>query len=94
MVSALDDSSLVAIAEATGGAYLAATDSPVPLEEIYEKRISRMEVRDLWAGRERVPHDRFQWALVIALVCLTAEGVITERSGRRGRHKRHGEAGA
>ncbi|MDP6518574.1 MAG: VWA domain-containing protein [Planctomycetota bacterium] len=83
VVSTLNGASLAAIAEATGGAYLAATDSPVPLEELYEKRISRMEARDLWAGRERVPHDRFQWALVIALVCMTAEGALGERRRKR-----------
>ncbi len=92
VVSALDDTSLAAIAAATGGAYLAATDSPAPLEELYEKRISRMEARDLWAGRERVPHDRFQWALVMALVCMTAEGALGERRGQRGRQGKRGQA--
>lgn len=87
IVSVLDDASLRAIAEATGGAYLSVTDSPVPLEELYEKRISRMEARDLWAGRERVPHDRYQWALVIAFVCMVAEAGMRERrtAGQRSR---------
>ena len=42
-------------------------ESPFPLEEIYEKRISKLDARDLWAGKMRVPHDRYQWPLVLAL---------------------------
>lgn len=79
VVSVLDDSTLEAIAEATDGAYLAASRSALPLEELYEKRISRLETRALWAGRERIPHDRFQWPLVLAFLCMLGEGSLRER---------------
>lgn len=79
VVSALDGSSLAEIANLTGGAYLSVQNSPIPLEELYEKRIGRLETRDLVAGKERIPHDRFQWALAAALVCLLLEFALRER---------------
>lgn len=83
VVSRLDEPSLRAIAEATGGDYLGADASPTPLEEIYEKRIARLEGREYGVRMERVPHDRFQWFLVAALVCMVVEGGLRERRGGR-----------
>lgn len=82
VVSKLGRESLVAIAEETGGAYLAADSSPAPLEELYDKRISKLEGRELFAGKERIPHDRFQWPLVLAAVCMLVETSLRERRGR------------
>lgn len=83
VISALDGSSLEQIASVTGGEYLAATRSAAPLEELYQMRISRLEGRDLQGGKEWVPHDRFQWVLVLALVCMLLESGLRERIGRR-----------
>lgn len=85
VISHLDDESLRAIADATGGAYLAAARSAFPLEELYAERISRLESRDLWFGKERVPHDRYQWPLVLAFLCMVLEAGLRERRGRRAR---------
>ncbi|MBK7874541.1 MAG: VWA domain-containing protein [Planctomycetes bacterium] len=79
VVSALDGTSLAEIANLTGGAYLSVQNSPIPLEELFDKRIARLEGRDLVAGKERIPHDRFQWALVAALAFLLAEFALRER---------------
>lgn len=79
VVSELDGSTLERIAETTGGAYLSASRSALPLEELYDKRMSKLETRALWAGRERIPHDRFQWPLVLALVCMLIESSLRER---------------
>ena len=79
VVSKMDGQDLQAIADATGGAYLAAEASPIPLEELYEKRISKLEGRELFAGKERIPHDRFQWPLVLAAACLLGEAGLRER---------------
>lgn len=79
VVLALDESTLERIAELTGGAYLSASRSALPIEELYEKRMSRLETRALWAGRERIPHDRFQWPLVLALICMLIESSLRER---------------
>jgi Ca-activated chloride channel family protein len=79
VVSSMNDETLELIAETTGGAYIAASRSALPLEELYEKRMSRLETRALWAGRERIPHDRFQWPLVIAFACLLLESALRGR---------------
>jgi Ca-activated chloride channel homolog len=80
VVSKLSGESLRAIADLTGGAYLSAESSPVPLQEIYEKRIQKLDRRDLFAGKEKVPHDRYQWPLALALVCMLLEIGLRERT--------------
>jgi len=85
VVSALGGASLQAIADATGGTYLSAETSPIPLEELFEKRIRRLEGRELFAGKERIPHDRFQWPLVLAAACMLAEAGLRERRPRERR---------
>lgn len=83
VISTLGGESLQAIADQTGGAYLTAQSSPIPLEEIYEKRIATLEGRELVAGKERIPHDRYQWPLVIALACVLLEFGLRERRAAR-----------
>lgn len=82
VVSKLSGSSLEAIAEKTGGAYLAASQSPVPLEALYNSKIQRLEGREFGGGVERVPHDRFQWFLALAMVCMLIESGLAERRPR------------
>jgi Ca-activated chloride channel family protein len=79
VVSQLGGESLAQIAAATGGDFLPATRSVTPLEEIYSQRISKLEGRELAGGVERVPHDRFQWFLVLALGCMLVEAGLRER---------------
>jgi Ca-activated chloride channel family protein len=79
VVSSLDGSTLEAIAEVSGGAYLSASRSALPLEELYEKRMQNLETRALWAGREKIPHDRYQWPLFIALLCMMSESALRDR---------------
>lgn len=86
VVSRLEDSSLRELARITGGEYLSAESSPTPLEDLYRERISRLEGRDIEGGRRRIPHDRYQWTLVLALACMLVEAGMRERRlGRRGR---------
>ncbi|MCA8979001.1 MAG: VWA domain-containing protein [Planctomycetes bacterium] len=85
VVSTLDGSTLRQIAEATGGDYLSISDAVLPLEELYEKRITKLDTRELWAGKLRVPHDRFQWPLVLALGCMLLESGLRERRSTRRR---------
>lgn len=79
VISVLDDASLAEIARTTDGEYLAAARSAVPLEELYVRRINRMEGRELDGGIEYVPHDRFQWFLAVAMACMIVEGALRER---------------
>jgi len=85
VVTKLDGQSLQKIAELTGGAYLSAEGSPFPLQELYEKRIAKLETRELFAGKERIPHDRYQWPLVLGALCLLGAAGIRERRAREPR---------
>jgi len=78
VVSKLESESLEAIAKATGGIYLQAKGRVLPLEELYRRAIAPMEGRDLVDGKERVPRDRYQWPLLLALLALMLEGSLRE----------------
>jgi len=84
VVSALDGSTLADLAHATGGEYLPAAQSVTPLEELYDKRISTLEGRELGGSEEWVPHDRFQWPLALALAGMLVEMGMRERRRLRG----------
>lgn len=79
VISALVGTTLEQIAQASGGEYLAATRSATPLEELYIARINRLEGRDLEGGVEYLPHDRFQWFLGAAALCMLIEAGLRER---------------
>jgi Ca-activated chloride channel family protein len=79
VVSELSDASLREIAATSGGEYVPAMSSPIPLEDLYERRINRLEGRELAGSLEYVPHDRFQWFLAVALACMVIEGALRER---------------
>lgn len=91
VISALHGESLAEIAAATGGEYLSTAQSVTPLEELYEKRVTRLEGVELGSGEEWVPHDRFQWALALAAACMLGELGLRERA-RRARRAREGLA--
>lgn len=83
VVSRMDPASLGRIADAAGGDFATIEMSPIPLEELYEKRISKLEGRELEGGQERIPHDRYQWPLVVAAVCMLLEFGLRERRSLR-----------
>ncbi len=81
VVTRLEAESLTELARATGGEFLSTEESATPLEELMRQRISRLEGRDLTASTRRVPHDRYQWTLVLALLCMFTELALFERRG-------------
>jgi Ca-activated chloride channel family protein len=86
VVTKLSRSSLEALAQVTGGAYLSAEEAVTPLEDLYRTKISRLEGRELSSGERRVPYDRYQWALALAVLCLLGElGLRARRPARRER---------
>jgi Ca-activated chloride channel family protein len=82
IVTRLDPATLLTLADTTGGIFLATSESPTPLEDLYEVGISRMDRRELEGGLETVPHDRFQWTLALALACILCEVGLRERRPR------------
>ncbi len=82
VVSRLDDEGLAAVATAGGGEYLTTQNSPAPLSELFRYRISDLEAREVEAGLERVPIDRYQWPLGFAFLVLLWELSMAERRTR------------
>ena len=85
VVTQLDRGSLESIANLSGGAFLTTSDSATPLEEIYMKRIAQLSGRLSSSGEERVPNDRFQWALMPGLLLLLVGFGLNERRFRASR---------
>jgi len=85
VVSRLDSSTLEAIAAETRGAYVAGT-TPLALEKLFDRYIATLEGRTYDQGREKIPHDRYQWPLVLALLCMLAEAALSEARPRRRRN--------
>ena len=79
VVTRLDGDSLKKIADETGGAYLSVEMSPTPLEDLYTARMATLEGRELEGGERRVPHDRYQWPLFLAILCMLFEVGLRER---------------
>ncbi len=81
VVSKLDSTTLEAIASATGGIYLNAR-TPLALERIHKQHIAQLEGRAYQHGKEKIPHDRFQWPLAMALLCMLMEVGLRDRKPR------------
>jgi Ca-activated chloride channel family protein len=92
VVSALQDESLRHIASLTQGAYLSTAESPTPLEDLYRARLSRLDGRASQGGVQRVPHDRYQLPLALAVLALALELASSARL-RRAQRTRETAAG-
>lgn len=83
VVTRLVDDSLERLALATGGAYSSSERSGRPLVDLFRGPIQDVERRELASGTARVPHDRYQWPLLLALLLVTIESALGERRTRR-----------
>jgi Ca-activated chloride channel homolog len=81
--SRLNETMLQKIAEATGGRYEPLGQQAEGLEAIYREKLSLVPKQDLAERLQRVPIERFQWPLMLALILLLAEFVISDRKRSR-----------
>ena len=79
--SRLDESTLSAIAQKSGGAYVRGLGASLGLDEVFRDHIATMERRDVASRLERRGEDRFQFPLAAAIVFLLIESMLAERSG-------------
>lgn len=82
VVSRLDSTTLEAIARVSGGGYRSTEGSVFALERLYDSTVAQMEGRSYERGMERIPHDRFQWPLVLAVACMLAALTLSARSSQ------------
>jgi Ca-activated chloride channel family protein len=79
VVSKMDADSLRKIAQATGGEFIRADSMPLPLVELYKKRILPMAKKELDTRERRDRKHRFQWPLLGCVVMLLADIGTSER---------------
>ncbi len=77
--SKLDEETLRQIASLTGGAYAPLGQRGEGLDEIYNRYIAPLPKQNMEERREKVPIERFEWPLAMALLLLVWEFLINER---------------
>ena len=80
--SRLDEKMLQNIAETTGGQYEPLGQQAQGLDAIYKQKLSLVPKQELSERMQRVPVDRFEWPLLLALILLVAEFAISDRKPR------------
>lgn len=79
VLSKLDPVLLQKIALMTGGKKGSIGTGSFPLEEIYQDEVSKMERKELESTRQQRFEHRFQWPLLLGLMCFVLEAVMNER---------------
>jgi len=82
VTSRLDEKTLSAIAEKSGGLY-APLGAGEGLETIYRQKLALIPKEELAERRHKVPIERFEWPLALAAIMLIAEMLIGERKKTR-----------
>jgi Ca-activated chloride channel homolog len=77
----LDEAALVEIANLTDGVYIRSSGGSVGLEQVYAE-IAAMEKKELGSRKYTRYEHRFQWPLALAVVCLAAEALLSDRRKR------------
>ncbi len=83
VTSRLDETTLSALAEKSGGLYVPLGTAGEGLETIYQKKLALIPKDELAERRHKVPLERFEWPLAGALFFLILELLIGERKKAR-----------
>jgi len=81
VVSRMDADSLRKLAAETGGEFVRAEATPLPLNELHEKRLLPMQKRSYEAGTDTQKQARYQWVLLPLLLLMLWEMAMA--GGRR-----------
>lgn len=79
VTSKLDAKTLEQIAEKTGGLYAPLGLAGEGLATIYQKKLALIPKEDLAERRHKVPIERFEWPVALAILLLMIELLIGER---------------
>jgi len=77
--TSLDESTLIAIATATGSFYVPLGNTGQGLEEVYQKGLQSLPKLEREARLHKIPTERFQWPLGAALLLLWTESLLGTR---------------
>jgi len=81
--SRLDESTLKEIATLTGGSYYPLGSRGEGLDRLYGDKLNLIPKQQLSERMKKVPLERFEWPLILALVFLLLEFAIGDRKSRR-----------
>lgn len=83
VTSKLDEKTLMAIAEATGGIYVPLGKNGEGLDKIYQQKLTMIPKKELAEKQHKEPLERFRWPLGGALLLLALEFTISSRKSER-----------
>ncbi|MBW2682946.1 MAG: VWA domain-containing protein [Deltaproteobacteria bacterium] len=83
VTSRLDEQTLGRIAETTGGLYVPLGSSGEGLETVYQQKLALIPKEELAERRHKVPLERFEYPLALALFLLICDFLISERKSKR-----------
>ncbi|MCH8157812.1 MAG: VWA domain-containing protein [Nitrospinae bacterium] len=84
VLTKLDETTLQKIALETGGSYVRSVTGDMDLQKIYLENIKhKVEKKEFRTERRKIWHERFQWMIFLALVCLTIEYFRRRTHGHR-----------
>ncbi len=80
VVSRLNETILQKMALETGGSYVRSVTGDMDLNKIYRTDIKeKVDKKELKTSRKKLWQSRFQWFILLALLCLSLERVIREK---------------
>lgn len=82
VTSRLDEQTLTAVAEATGGSYTPLGSMGEGLISLYERKLAVLRKEEQEQRRKRIPVERFQWPLAAAALLFSADFLLIGRRRR------------
>ncbi|MGX9728919.1 MAG: VWA domain-containing protein [Candidatus Electronema sp. VV] len=82
VTSRLDEQTLTAVAEATGGSYTPLGSMGEGLDSVYERKLALLPKNEQAPRKKRLPVERFQWPLAAAALLFSADFLLIGRRQR------------
>jgi len=79
ITSKLDEQTLRQIAEKSGGLYVPLGSSGEGLETVYQRKLALIPKEELAERRQKVPLERFEYPLALAIILLISDFLLGER---------------
>ncbi len=82
VTSRLDEQTLTAAAEATGGSYTPLGSMGEGLVSLYERKLAALRKEEQERRKKKIPVERFQWPLAAAVLLFSADFLLIGRRQR------------
>ncbi len=79
IISKLEEEGLKKLAVSTGGSYVRSVTGDLDLDQIYLSGIKKtIGTKELKQGEEQIPIERYQYPLLLSILCLVIEKLLKE----------------